>query len=184
MVPAKIDKTFAAVRTVQDSVALSPHDVPCLLRLAHTSEESAKSVTALLAANIYALDRFLHLKNGMTNEEVFFAAESVLNEFGGGLTFADIKIVLEGAKMGKYGMFYERLSAPQVIEWFRTYFDERMQAAENYNLSHDRRQYGVPTYRTKPQRETAAADDDDTVYREYMQRKINEIASTQKLAEQ
>lgn len=183
MVPAKIDKTFAAVRTVQDSVALSPQDVPCLLRLAHTSEESAKSVTALLAANIYALDRFLHLKNGMSNEEVFFAAESVLNEFGGGLTFADIKIVLEGAKRGKFGMFYERLSAPQVIEWFRTYFDERMQAAENYNLSHDRRQYGVPTYRTKPQRETAAVDD-DTAYREYMQRKINELASTQKLAEQ
>lgn len=183
MVPAKIDKTFADVRTVQDSVALSPQDVPCLLRLAHTSEESAKSVTALLAANIYALDRFLHLKNGMSNEEVFFAAESVLNEFGGGLTFADIKIVLEGAKRGKFGMFYERLSAPQVIEWFRTYFDERMQAAENYNLSHDRRQYGVPTYRTKPQRETAAADD-DTAYREYMQRKINELASTQKLAEQ
>jgi hypothetical protein len=100
------------------------------------------------------------------------------------LTLADVKIVLEGAKMGKYGMFYERLSAPQVIEWFRLYFDERMQAAENYNLSHDRRQYGVPTYRPKPQRETAAADDDDTVYREYMQRKINEIASTQKLAEQ
>ena len=183
MVPAKIDKTFAAVKTVRDSVALSPQDVPCLLRLAHTSEESARSVTALLAANIYALDRFLHLKNGMSNEEVFFAAESVLNEFGGGLTFADVKIVLEGAKMGKYGMFYERLSAPQVIEWFRTYFDERMQAAENYNLSNDRRQYGVPTYRPKPQRETAAADD-DTVYREYMQRKINEMTSNQKLAEQ
>lgn len=178
MVPAKIDKTFAAVKSVQDSVALSPQDVPCLLRLAHTSEESAKSVTALLAANIYALDRFLHLKNGMSNEEVFFAAESVLNEFGGGLTFADIKIVLEGAKMGKYGMFYERLSAPQVIDWFRTYFDERMQAAENYNLSHDRRQYGVPTYRTKTQRETAAADDDEN-YKNYVNRIISQTTKTQ-----
>lgn len=177
MVPAKIDKTFAAVKTVQDSVALSPQDVPCLLRLAHTNEESARSVTALLAANIYALDRFLHLKNGMSNEEVFFAAESVLNEFGGGLTFADVKIVLEGAKMGKYGMFYERLSAPQVIDWFKTYFGERMQAAENFNLSNDRRQYGVPTYRPKQQRETAAADDDEN-YKNYVNRIISQTTKT------
>lgn len=101
---------------------------------------------AIIKLNIAALDRFLHLKNPLGEDEIDFIAEQIVDEFGGALTFADLHVVLTNAKAGRYGKFYERLSAPDVLDWFRKYYDERLDAAFQYNLSHD-------TYRninTKP----------------------------------
>lgn len=87
-------------------------------------------VLALVRMHLIALDRFLHLKNPLSEEEVEFIAEEVVEEFGGALTFADLHLVMRNAKAGRYGKFYERLSAPDVTGWFRGYYEERLDAAE------------------------------------------------------
>lgn len=101
---------------------------------------------AIIKLNIAALDRFLQLKNPLGEDGIDFIAEQIVNEFGGALTFADLHVVLTNAKAGRYGNLYERLSPPVVLDWFRKYYNERLDAAFEYNLTHD-------TYRninTKP----------------------------------
>ncbi len=142
LTPKAIGATFAEVRTVQQSVALPHEECPCLLAIARQGEQARREVVTLLSAHLLALQQFLNLKNGMSSDALIFAAESVLNEFGGGITWADVKIVLDGAKMGKYGEYYERLSCPQVVGWFRKYAEQRAEAAETWSRNSDARVYG------------------------------------------
>ena len=96
---------------------------------------------AMIKLNIAALDRFLHLKNPLSEEEIVFVSEQIVEEFGGALTFADVHLVLKDAKAGKYGKFYERLSAPDILEWFRIYYDKRLDAAYELNRRQDKSEY-------------------------------------------
>ena len=130
MAPAKIGRALAAVKTVKDSVE-------CPMPKLNGYGEQSKKVEAMIAANIYALDSFLRLKNGLTQDEVFFTAESIMEEFGWVLTFADVNIVFTKAKRGGYGQFYERLSCAQIMDWFRQYADERMDEAERWSYHKD-----------------------------------------------
>lgn len=132
------------VKTVEQSVALSHDECPCLLRLAHESQQSHEEIITLLSAHLLALNQFLNLKNGMDSEEIIFTAESIVDEFGGALTFADINIVLTAAKRGKYGKMYERLSCAQVMDWFRNYYSERMEAAERLSIHQAREEKSAP----------------------------------------
>lgn len=113
--------------------------------LAALNRTSTKTLP-ILKLHIVALDRFLHLKNPLSETEINFIAEQIIDEFGGALTFADVHLVLKDAKAGKYGKFYERLSAPDVLDWFRNYFSRRLDAAYEINLRNDKATYGhVPS---------------------------------------
>lgn len=136
--PNSLAKTFAMVKTQADAIMLAKAGEPSLCAL---SRNSTKTIP-LIRLNITALDRFLHLKNPLSEEEINFVADQIVEEFGCALTFADIHIVLRDAKAGRYGKFYERLSAPDVLEWFRTYFNARLDAAYEINRQQDKSTYG------------------------------------------
>lgn len=136
--PATIRSKFPQVKSVADSVAVSREEAPSLLTMAR---ENRKSVVALVALHIAALDKFLSLKNRLSNEALDFIAEEVVDSFGGALSFIDVDLVMRKAKRGEYGEFYERMSAPQIIGWFREYFDERLDAAEAHSIQEDKRRY-------------------------------------------
>ena len=137
--PASLSRTFAAVKTVSDCIALQKQGEPALMTLARQSDE--KQVKNMLFLNIAAFDKFLHLKNPLSETEADFIVEQLLDEFGGALTMADVHLVLRNAKAGKYGKFYERLSAPDILQWFRDYYSERLEAAYQNNLNADRRKH-------------------------------------------
>ncbi|MDY6287983.1 MAG: hypothetical protein SPM02_00880 [Bacteroidales bacterium] len=127
------------VKSQADSILLQQAGEPSLAAL---NRDSPKTL-ALLKLNIAALDRFFHLKNPLGEDEIDFIAEQIIDEFGGALTFADIHIVLRDIKAGKYGKLYERLSAPDVLSWFRDYFSSRLDAAYEINLQHDKSTYAA-----------------------------------------
>ena len=131
--PSTIHKTFAAVKGVNDCLALQQQGEPVLMAFARQGEAVRKQLLANIWLNIAALCQFLHLKNTLSDDEKDFIAEEILEEFGGTLTMADFHVVLRNAKAGRYGKMYERISAPDVLEWFRKYWDARLDAAERFN---------------------------------------------------
>lgn len=133
--PKQIHHTFAAVKTTTDCIALQSNGEPVLKAIARQGDVANKKLIATIKLNLIALDRFLHLKNPLSEEETEFIAEQIVDEFGGALTFADLHLVLKKGKAGQYGKFYERLSAPDVLDWFRQYFDSRLDAAEKYSYT-------------------------------------------------
>lgn len=139
--PKQLHHTFAAVKSVADSLAIQDQGEPCLLAIEHRGESERKKLLATIKLNIIALDRFLHLKNPLSEEETDFIAEQIVEEFGGSLTFADLHLVMKRGKCGAYGKLYERLSAPTVLEWFREYYNSRLDAAYEYNLNKDKKRF-------------------------------------------
>ena len=130
------------VRTQHDAITLQHQGEPCMLSIRRNSGDGGRKMLAVIKLNIAALDRFLHLKNPLSEEEIVFVSEQIVEEFGGALTFADVHLVLKDAKAGKYGKFYERLSAPDIINWFRDYFDKRLDSAYELNRQQDKSTYG------------------------------------------
>lgn len=139
--PAAIGKTFAMVKTMNDCLMIQEQGEPVLRAIAKQGEEESKKLSAMIFLNVAAFNKFLHLKNPLSNEEADFIVEQIIDEFGYALTMADVYVVFRNAKAGKYGSFYERLSAPDILGWFREYYSARLDAAEAYNLNKDRRQY-------------------------------------------
>ena len=162
--PANIVKTFAAVKTTTDCLALQDAGEPVLRAIVR--EGNGKQLEATIALNIAALDRFLHLKNPLSEEEIDFIAEQIVDEFGYALTLADVHLILKRAKAGQYGKLYERLSAPDVLGWFREYYDSRLDAAEQRNLTNDRNVFGQPEtrLRVKTMDEAAAESEANNEY--------------------
>ena len=110
---------------------------PTLKRIARQGERERTQITAVLKLNIMDLDNFLHLKNKLTESEVDFIAGEVLEDYGHGLTMADVMLIIKKAKKGGYGKFYERLSAPDIMQWFDEYFSKRLDTSEDYNRRRD-----------------------------------------------
>lgn len=133
--PEQNKRRYAAVKTMVQAVALTREEAPCLRYLVRKSDE--KIVATGLVLHLRELDEFLHLKNGMSNEALIFTAESIIDEFGGALTFADVKVVLDNIKRGKYGKPYERLDSISILSCFREYYNERLDAAEAYTRNAD-----------------------------------------------
>lgn len=147
--PAAIGKTFAMVKTMNDCLMIQEQGEPVLRAIVKQGEEESKKLSAMIFLNIAAFNKFLHLKNPLSNEEADFIVEQIIDEFGYALTMADVYVVFRNAKAGKYGSFYERLSAPDVLNWFRDYYDSRLDAAEQRSMMKDRNQFGEPEMRLR-----------------------------------
>lgn len=147
--PAAIAKTFAMVKTMNDCLMIQEQGEPVLRAIVKQGEEESKKLSAMIFLNVAAFNKFLHLKNPLSNEEADFIVEQIIDEFGYALTMADVYVVFRNAKAGKYGSFYERLSAPDVLNWFRDYYDSRLDAAEQRSMMKDRNQFGEPEMRLR-----------------------------------
>lgn len=62
----------------------------------------------------------------MNAPQISLCAEMVLQEYDfKNLKIADLNLLTKQVISGQYGEFYESISIPKVIEWFRKYFDFR-----------------------------------------------------------
>lgn len=163
--PVAVRKRYVAVTNPAQCVQLSRSGEPCLLKMSKQGETAKVQLNATICLHLVVLDRFLHLKNPLSEEEVEFIASQIVSEYGGALTFADLKVFFDRIKSGKYGKMYERLSAPDILTWLGQYFDERLDAAEQISINEARATYGSPAPRTKPTRTQSDVEKDNEFFR-------------------
>lgn len=84
---------------------------------------------ALLKVYLVRTNELLGVSKPLSEEAIDEIASILLTEYYM-LSMTDIAFVLQQAVRGRYGELYESLTIPKVIKWFRTYFDERCQTAE------------------------------------------------------
>lgn len=74
------------------------------------------------------LNDILNLNKPMTEDQIEMAATEIVNEYYS-LKFSDLTLLFKRIISGTYGEFYESLSIPKVLSFFRTYFEERCDIA-------------------------------------------------------
>jgi len=103
--------------------------------LATFNREQGKDFTeGLVMAWLMHLNAILNLKRPMTDEAIEMCAIEVVSEFYM-LKMSDLSFLFKRIYSGFYGEFYESLSIPKVMTFFREYFDERCDIAENESIS-------------------------------------------------
>lgn len=87
---------------------------------------------------IISLNDAINVTRGMTPAQIDDAAEVILGEFPY-LTIADIRYVFQRGKTNAYGELYGSMDVTVISKWFRTHWDERLQAAEGESVrEHER----------------------------------------------
>lgn len=99
------------------------------------NREHGKEFTeGLIMAWLMHLNLILNLKRPMSDEAIEMCAIDVVKEFYA-IKISDLTFLFKRIYSGYYGEFYESLSIPKVMTFFREYFDERCDVAENESLS-------------------------------------------------
>jgi len=80
------------------------------------------------------LNAILNLKRPMPDEAIEMCAIDIVKEFYA-IKISDLSFLFKRIYTGYYGEFYESLSIPKVMTFFREYFDERCDIAERNTLS-------------------------------------------------
>lgn len=94
-----------------------------------------KSIEAYLKLWIIDLDRTLDLKKPLNEDQIDDIAFRILDKYRS-LNIADINLVFSRAKNGEVENLYDRISVPNVMKWFRLYFDERCSMAAELSYQH------------------------------------------------
>ncbi len=110
--------------------------LPSLAKVRKTyGEEFTEGYVAVWITNLV---EFFEVGKRMGENQILETAMLVMQDYYM-LTLADINLVFTRAKKGEYGQLYDRLDGAVILSWFRKYFEERCQEAENIALrKHDR----------------------------------------------
>lgn len=103
---------------------------------------------AYLEGWIVNLREFVNVGKKMTDSQTFETAMIILQDYKF-LTIADINLLFKRAKSGYYGNLYDRLDGQIILGWFRRYFSERCNAAEEESISE------ASKYKTDPYERTS-----------------------------
>lgn len=90
-------------------------------------------VQAYIATWIVNINGFLNLRFPMSETQIEETSRLIINNFYN-LTIADIYLVINNAKMGLYGKFYDRIDGSMILSWFGKYFDERCNEFEQLSI--------------------------------------------------
>lgn len=96
-------------------------------------EKGREFTEGLIMGWLVYLNDILNLNKPMTEDQIEMCAVEVNNEFYG-LKMSDLTLLFKRIISGAYGEFYESLTIPKVLTFFRTYFDERCELAEMQSL--------------------------------------------------
>lgn len=97
--------------------------------MAKVNAADPEGLRIIIGAMIYKLDRFLNLKNPMSEDQIVFTAQTLSKDFYF-LTISEVILVFKNAKSGVYGPLYERLDSTTIGSWFRSYSEERLKDSE------------------------------------------------------
>ncbi len=125
--PVNMTKAMRGIRTPADALATASDSLTTLC-LAY----GEKRVEANLRIQFATLQEYLGVKNKMSELFIDELVAEIVGEFRQ-LTMADVHVIMRRAKTGEYGEYYERLSIPKVMTWFRKYYQERIEVAMERN---------------------------------------------------
>jgi hypothetical protein len=98
------------------------------------NREKGKSFTEGLVMGWLAyLNSMLNLNKPMTDDQIEMCAVTITEEFYG-LKMSDLTLLFKNIIEGKHGEFYESLSPAKVLSFFRQYFTDRCELAEQQSL--------------------------------------------------
>ena len=96
--------------------------------------EKGKGFTeGLIMMWLVYLNDLLNLNKPMTEDQIEMCATEITNEYYA-LKFSDLTLLYKRIISGSYGEFYESLSIPKVLSFFRQYFEERCDIAYDQSL--------------------------------------------------
>lgn len=79
------------------------------------------------------LNGMLNLRKPMTDEQIEYCAVTITDEFYA-LKISDLTLIVKKVTSGQYGEFYESISPAKVLTFFREYFEERCNLAEEQSI--------------------------------------------------
>lgn len=112
------------VTTVQEAMNANAPSLGTFQR-----EKGRTFTESLIMAWLVYLNGILNLNKPMTQDQIELCAVEINNEFYG-LKMSDLTLLFRRIISGVYGEFYESLSIPKVLTYFREYMKEREIAAE------------------------------------------------------
>lgn len=106
--------------------------------LAAISREKGRGFSqALVMGWLVYLNDLLNLNKPMTEDQIDLCAQEVITLYPS-LKMSDLTYLFRRIIAGQYGEFYESLSIPKVLSFFRDYFEERcLAAADESRRRHD-----------------------------------------------
>jgi hypothetical protein len=136
-VPKNLNRALAKVQTVEDAILaergiLGNSGTTGILALL-CRDFGREKLGALMAVHLVQLQAFLGVKHDLDGDMIDVIVEEIISTFPL-LTMADVHVIFRRARNGQYGEFYERLSMPKVMTWFRNYFDERVRTAAEMSI--------------------------------------------------
>lgn len=152
--PASIKEAWAIIRSngsYTTELQCAKSGIPSLKLM--QNRYGREQMIDFLVMQINNLHRLLNIENVMDVDAAIFAAESILDEFGL-INLSDLRLVFTRAIRGQYGQFYNRITIPQMMDWFRKYFEERCnvcaQASEaeamRYKEADNRTDYKIQSF--------------------------------------
>lgn len=84
---------------------------------------------ALVKVYLVRLNELLDLKKNLSEAAIDEIAATVVKEYYM-LTMVDVVFVLQQAIQGKYGEMFDSLNTAKVLRWFKDYFNDRCNQAE------------------------------------------------------
>ncbi|AUC13672.1 hypothetical protein BTO06_00270 [Tenacibaculum sp. SZ-18] len=85
-----------------------------------------------LSAWLINLNEILNLNKPMTETQIILCVSEILSNYNS-LKIADLTLLFKRIMAGEFGEFYESISIPKVLTFFRTYNEERMNRAYEIN---------------------------------------------------
>lgn len=89
-------------------------------------EKNRDFAEGLVMGWLVYLNDILNLKRPMTEDQVELCAVEILNDYHN-LKISDLTLLFKNIIAGKYGEFYESLTIPKVLTFFRDYYEERLE---------------------------------------------------------
>lgn len=90
---------------------------------------------ALIMGWLVYLNDILNLNKPMTEDQIELCAQEINNTYYS-LKMSDLTYLFKKIISGQYGEFYESLTIAKVLSFFRSYFEERCEIAEEESTRH------------------------------------------------
>ena len=96
-------------------------------------KEGEEKTLSFIKLELIRLNELLSLKRPMTETQIDFTAQVILDEFWM-LNVSDLKLVFKNILTGKCGNLYESLNPPKTLSIFRDYLSERMNVGAEMSM--------------------------------------------------
>lgn len=95
-------------------------------------EKGVEFTQAFLSAWLIHLNEILNLNKPMTEAQIVLCVSEVISRYGY-MKIADLTLLFKRIMSGEFGEFYESISIPKVLTFFRIYNEERLNRAFEVN---------------------------------------------------